>query len=118
MELVAALTDRQAKAGEPDKLFARRLGLSRQAWQKIRTRECGLGSRSLAGIVRAYPELTPEVHIYLSTTANSLTDDGDPTTVANGAHSASGEAQQAGTPEPDHPAITRPETARSAKAGA
>lgn len=73
-DLVQSLTERQKEAGEPDQLFARRLGLSRQAWQKIRTGECGLGGKALAGIVRAYPDLGGAVHSFLSSNANFVAD--------------------------------------------
>ncbi len=65
-DLIESLVERQKLAGESDPLFARRLGVSRQAWQKLRTRERQMGRRALAGVLRAYPDLSVDVNSFLS----------------------------------------------------
>lgn len=48
-----------------DRQMAESLGISRAMWQHIRTGRVGLGQRTLKGIMRAYPELTADVLLYL-----------------------------------------------------
>lgn len=45
--------------------FAQSLGISRALWDLVRTGKRGFGEKTLSGIVRSYPELIPELLIFL-----------------------------------------------------
>lgn len=55
------LRAKQTALGESDSAFARRLTISRQQWQFLRTNKTTVGQRSAQGIVQAFPELTLEL---------------------------------------------------------
>lgn len=63
--LVDFLIEKQLAERLSDTEFARKLGISRALWDFIRTGRRGFGEKSLKGIVRAFPELTPRVLLYL-----------------------------------------------------
>lgn len=59
--IVDTLREHQKRLEEPDGAFARRLGVTRTAWQMVRTGTCTPGQRMLRGAVAAFPELTRDV---------------------------------------------------------
>lgn len=71
-DVIELLITRQREAGETDAEFASRLGLSRQGWQKLRTRETSLGPRSIIGILTAYPDLRDSVSDFLRVNASKV----------------------------------------------
>lgn len=63
--LIHSLIEKQQAQQLSNTQFARRLGISRALWDLVRTGKRGFGERTLSGIVRAYPELIPEVLLFL-----------------------------------------------------
>jgi hypothetical protein len=63
--LIQAVMTKQYELGETDLEFSRRLGISRQAWQLVRTERGRPGHRTLKGIVQAFPDLQFEILAYL-----------------------------------------------------
>ena len=64
--LLDELRRRQEAIGDSDTQFARRLGMPRETWQKIRTGERMPGRKGLHCIVVAYPDLFKLVMGYVS----------------------------------------------------
>lgn len=69
--LIKKLKSKQGNISDLE--FARTLGISRQLWQMIRTGERGIGVALLSGTVRAYPDLIPDVFLFLSGNAQIAT---------------------------------------------
>jgi len=63
--LLQTLKEKQRAEHLTDGGFAERLGISRQMWQFIREGRRGIGEKLLRGIIQAYPELIPDVLIFL-----------------------------------------------------
>lgn len=63
--LIESLIEKQQAEHLSNTEFARRLGVSRALWDLVRTGKRGFGERMLSGIVHAYPELTPELLLFL-----------------------------------------------------
>lgn len=65
-DLIVALRERQDALREFDVEFGPRLGVSRQQWEHVRDGRWRAGLKTLAGIRRAFPELTPLVEACLA----------------------------------------------------
>lgn len=65
LDIVQHLRERQAAEGLSDAAFARRLGLPRQTWEAAASGERVVGKRTLAKVIRTYPELTAAAIAYL-----------------------------------------------------
>jgi transcriptional regulator with XRE-family HTH domain len=63
--LVDTLKARQIAARESDNTFARRLGVSRTTWTRVRLGQRKPGERLLAGVMQAFPSMTDECLTYL-----------------------------------------------------
>lgn len=63
--LLQKLTDKQKKLEMTDAVFAAKLGVSRQLWQFTRTERMPIGQKVIAGTCRAFPEMIPDVLIFL-----------------------------------------------------
>lgn len=73
-DLIETLRNRQRAIGASDGEFARRLGISRQMWQAIRTGEREPGRPTLQRITTAYPDLLPDVvALFLPRVATNVT---------------------------------------------
>lgn len=68
--LIHSLIEKQRAENLSNAEFARRLGISRALWDLVRTGKRGFGERTLSGIVCAYPELIPELLLFLRGDAN------------------------------------------------
>ena len=66
-DVIALAAQRQRDLDESDADFAARLGVTRQAWQQIRTGDNGAGLPVLRGLVTAFPELSSAILAYLLT---------------------------------------------------
>ncbi len=64
--LVAALVRKQTSLRDLDIDFARRLGISRQAWALLREGGMRPGLKTLRGVRRAFPDLAPLVEMCLA----------------------------------------------------
>jgi transcriptional regulator with XRE-family HTH domain len=75
-DLIDLLRQRQQSLGETDLAFSRRIGMSRQMWQVIRTGRNVPGARSLGGITAAFRDdegIAAAVRSFLlSSNANTL----------------------------------------------
>lgn len=65
MQLIEKLTVIQKTERWSDRQMANQLGISQQMWQFVRTGRHVPGRKTLTGIMRAYPELTADVLLYL-----------------------------------------------------
>lgn len=64
--LIEKLREIQTREGLSDYKFADKLGVSHQLWQMTRTDKREIGLTILQGTLRAYPELSREVLLFLS----------------------------------------------------
>lgn len=68
---------RQQQGNEPDGAFAARLGVTREAWRKVRVGQLKPGRKMLKGIMDAYPTMAPQVlAFFLPENANILAERG------------------------------------------
>jgi transcriptional regulator with XRE-family HTH domain len=65
-DLIAALAERQAELDLTDHAMARRLGISRSMYGLIIRGERQPGPKALRGIARAFPELWPQLIVFLA----------------------------------------------------
>lgn len=71
--IAEALRQRQRRLNESDGNFARRLQVSRQAWQQARTGDTLPGPPMLRGAARAFPELASHImSLFLPDSASIL----------------------------------------------
>jgi len=63
--LVKSLIEKQRSEHLSHTRFAQKLGISQAFWTLIRTGKRSFGEKTLSGIVRAYPELIPELLLFL-----------------------------------------------------
>lgn len=76
MELINKLKDRQKEEGLSDAKFAKKLGVHRTTWIRIKTEQTGISTRALQKIVTAYPGIKKEVHIFLCGDATVSSNEG------------------------------------------
>lgn len=62
--LIHSLIEKQRAEHLSNTEFAQRLGISRALWDLVRTGKRGFGEKTLSGIVRAYPDLIPELLLF------------------------------------------------------
>jgi hypothetical protein len=75
--IIKGLIDRQVQLKEPDGSFAKRLGISRQAWQMIRTGDSGISAQTLQKVASAFPDLAPSIMaLFMPEKASMLTSAG------------------------------------------
>lgn len=74
-QIIHKLKSVQAEKGLSDKEMAQRLGCSRQLYQMARTGKIPLGHKIIKGISVAFPELQADILIFLSESANKLSDE-------------------------------------------
>lgn len=67
MDLLARLTQIQRSLNASDAEFAARIGITDPAWNLIRNGKREMGRKALAGIYRAFPELSNEILDYATT---------------------------------------------------
>lgn len=72
--LLAELVRRQQELGEPDGIFASRLGIPRTTWVVTRNKTKPLGRRVASGAARAFPELRELAASFLLGDDTSVTD--------------------------------------------
>lgn len=65
LELIEVLTTIQRAHRWDDAEMARRLGVSYRMWGQTRNGSTRFGHRALRNVLRAFPELGPEVLVYL-----------------------------------------------------
>lgn len=70
---MTALHRRQRELKEGDRVFAARLGMSRQMWFMLRTGRTPPGRRTLEAILRAFPEYQLQVMALLFVAPDSKT---------------------------------------------
>lgn len=63
--LINSLIEKQRAEHLSNTQFAQKLGVSRALWDLVRRGRRGLGEKMLKGIVRAYPDLIPQVILHL-----------------------------------------------------
>lgn len=68
--LIDKLIEKQRQEGLSDRLFAQKLGVSRQLWQFTRTGRTRIGERVCRGALRAYPDLTATILLFLQSASN------------------------------------------------
>lgn len=83
-ELIRKIEKIQVEKGMSDKEMAKKLGCSRQLYQKTRNNNIPLGKRILRGICVAFPELQPDILFFLTRDANRLPDSANTTSQNRG----------------------------------
>lgn len=68
--LLEKLIRKQQELGMSDRRFAKELGVSRALWQFTKTGQNQIGIKMLSGIRRRFPELMPDILIFLDTEAS------------------------------------------------
>lgn len=63
--LVVTLSAKQRELELSDAAFARRLGVARSTWTRVRLGNRKPGERLLSGVMRAFPSLTDDCLAYL-----------------------------------------------------
>lgn len=63
--LLEKLKAKQKDLGLNDKLFAQELGCSEKMWYFTRTAQRGISRKVLSGTVKRFPELIPDVLVFL-----------------------------------------------------
>ncbi len=64
-DLIQALRDKQRDLNEADGAFARRLGVDRETWRKVRVGDALPSRRTLQGAASAFPDLTLHIMDFL-----------------------------------------------------
>jgi len=72
--LLEKLVEKQSQSKLGDEAFAGKLGISRSYWINIKAGRMNIGISLLSGAVKAFPELQPEVLIFLSQNVNLPTE--------------------------------------------
>ena len=65
MELINRLKEVQKAENLSDAKFAKKLGVHRTTWIRIKTKQIGFSTRVLQNIITAYPGFKKEVSIFL-----------------------------------------------------
>ena len=65
MELINRLIEVQKVESLSDAKFAKKLGIHRTTWIRIKTRQIGFSTRVLQNVITAYPGFKKEVNIFL-----------------------------------------------------